>query len=70
MKWNFLIFFLKIMKGGEFTKLGPETESRNGGDHKFWIHELRGSPVYRLYSKTLAGLEKIVLCEICTVVLE
>ena len=29
----------------EFTKLRPKTESRNSGDHEFWNHEMRGSPV-------------------------
>ena len=40
-------FFLsKSWNGGEFTKLRPETESRNSGNHKLWNHKMRGSPVY------------------------
>ena len=41
----FLDFFSKSWIGGEFTKLRPETESRNRGNHKLWNHEMRGSPV-------------------------
>ena len=46
--WNF--FFLgffseKSWNGEEFTKLRPETESRNSGDHELWNHEMRGSPI-------------------------
>ena len=36
----------KSWNGEEFTKLRPETESQNSGDHELWNHEMRGSPVY------------------------
>ena len=38
-------FFWKSWNGEEFTESVPETESRNSEDHKFWNHEMRGSPV-------------------------
>ena len=49
-KWDFFLkklgfFSEKSWYGEEFTKLRPETESRNSGDHEFWNHEMRGSPV-------------------------
>ena len=44
-KFFFGFFFSKSWNGGEFTKLRPETESRNRGDHELWNHEMRGSPV-------------------------
>ena len=42
----FLIFFSKSWNGEEFTKLRPETESPNSGDHELWNHEMRGSPLH------------------------
>ena len=38
---------MAIKNGGEFTKLRPETESWNSGDHELWNHEMRVSPVIR-----------------------
>ena len=45
--FGFFFSFLrsKSRNDGEFTNLMPEIESRNGGDHEFWNHEMRGSPV-------------------------
>ena len=33
------------MKWRGIHELRPETESRNGGDHELWNHEMRGFPV-------------------------
>ena len=41
----FSLIFLKSWSGEEFTKLRPETESRNSGDHKLWNHKIQGFPV-------------------------
>ena len=41
-------FSSKSWNGEEFTKLRPERESRNSGDHELWNHEMRESPVYAL----------------------
>ena len=38
----FWIFFSKL---NQFTKLRPETESRNSGDHELWNHKMQESPV-------------------------
>ena len=38
-KFFFWIFFLQN------HEIWPQTESRNGGDHELWNHEMRGSPV-------------------------
>ena len=35
--WKKIFFWI-------FTKLRPETESWNGGDHELWNHEMRGFP--------------------------
>ena len=46
--WNkfFFDFFIsKSRNREEFTKFNLENESRNSGDHEFWNHEMRGSPV-------------------------
>ena len=54
LKINEKNFFFE--NGREFTKLVPETELWNSGNHKFWNHEMHGSPVivklcmYKAYS--------------------
>ena len=53
----FWFFSSKSWNGEEFTKLRPETESRNSGDYELWNHEMRGSPVYGDWFMTF-GLSK------------
>ena len=43
------IFFWKSWNRVEFTKLQPETKSRNSRDHQFWNHEMWGPPVFGKY---------------------
>ena len=41
----FAFFLVKIPKWRGNHEFMPKTESRNGGHHEFWNHEMRGSPV-------------------------
>ena len=45
--------FSKLWNCGEFTKLMPEKESRNIGDHKLWNKKMQESPVHT--TKRLLG---------------
>ena len=42
---NMNLIFHFFENGKEFTILVPETELWNSGDHKFWNHEMRWSPL-------------------------
>ena len=58
--WFF--FSSKSWNWEELTKLRPETESRNRGDHELWNHKMRGSPVCNTEHSNLAKRdEKYIL---------
>ena len=38
----------------------PETDSWNSGDHEFWNHEIRGSPVYCDLTRKIKTSSKII----------
>ena len=41
----FAFFLVKILKWRENSQIWGLKQSRNSGDHEFWNHEMRGSPV-------------------------
>ena len=44
-KFFFANYYSKSRNGGEIHEIGALNKSRNGGDHEFWNHEMRESPV-------------------------
>jgi hypothetical protein len=57
----FYFFISKSRNREEFTKFNLENESRNSGDHEFWNHEMRGSPVLLItnYSTFMNEFKKL-----------